>query len=741
MEDYSRQRHEAAGYEFVNSPHITKSNLFETSGHLDWFADGMFPPMELDGGTDYYLKPMNCPFHILIYRSRMRSYRELPLRLFEFGTVYRYEKSGVVHGLTRVRGHDPGRRAHLLHQGADGAASSRSLLEFVLDVLRDYGLDDFYLELSTKPEGKAVGTDEEWDEATEALRAVAEADGPRARDGRGRRRVLRPEDLGAGARRDRPHLADVDDPARLPAAAALRARVRRRRQRAPPAGHDPPRAVRLDRAVLRHPRRALRRRVPRVAGAGAGHGAAGRRPPRRLRAPRSSTRLQADGFRVEVRRRAQPTRSARGSGEAKLEKVPYVLVVGDDDVEHGTVGVNARGSDAPERGVAARRVRRRASPPRSTAHVARVTLERLWAGWRATYIDERRDRSRRPTPTTSACSAGSAARPRRRSLVLARNEHAFAVMNAYPYTSGHLMVAPLRHEATLAGLSTRRGRARSWRSTQDANVAVLRRLPPDGINVGANIGRAAGAGVPGHVHVHVLPRWSGDTNFMTTVAEARVLPEPLTQELREAARPPGPAVSDARATVRRRPTTTHPTRRRATTSTATSCPRTSTSPRYVGPYLFPTMRRRRIPATMYLVLAAAAASAGYALSTTAACSPPRSCSRSSPRTTSSARGRSTVDQTEALLIASRTVGFAVGHSSAQLAWRGLRARPAWRILLYSADEPPTMRGLVEIDARRRHGDGRVHRAQPRGLVEVRPRGRVGVAESRGAATVPRPRTR
>ena len=104
MEDYSRRRHEEAGYEFVNSPHITKSKLFEISGHLDWFADGMYPPMELDGGTDYYLKPMNCPFHILIYRSRMRSYRELPLRLFEFGTVYRYEKSGVVHGLTRVRG-------------------------------------------------------------------------------------------------------------------------------------------------------------------------------------------------------------------------------------------------------------------------------------------------------------------------------------------------------------------------------------------------------------------------------------------------------------------------------------------------------------------------------------------------------------------------------------------------------------------------------------------------------------
>ncbi len=126
MEDYSRRRHEEAGYEFVNSPHITKSHLFEISGHLDWFADGMYPPMELDGGTDYYLKPMNCPFHILIYRSSMRSYRELPLRLFEFGTVYRYEKSGVVHGLHARARHDPGRRAHLLHPRADRPRARRA---------------------------------------------------------------------------------------------------------------------------------------------------------------------------------------------------------------------------------------------------------------------------------------------------------------------------------------------------------------------------------------------------------------------------------------------------------------------------------------------------------------------------------------------------------------------------------------------------------------------------------------
>jgi threonyl-tRNA synthetase len=173
MEDYSRRRHEEAGYEFVYSPHISKSELFETSGHLQWFADGMFPPIEIDEGHRYYLKPMNCPFHILIFRSRQRSYRELPLRLFEFGSVYRYEKSGVVHGLTRVRGMTQD-DAHIFCTRAEMTAELTSLLDFVLGLLSDFGLSDFYLELSTKPEGKAIGSDEDWDEATEALRQAAQ---------------------------------------------------------------------------------------------------------------------------------------------------------------------------------------------------------------------------------------------------------------------------------------------------------------------------------------------------------------------------------------------------------------------------------------------------------------------------------------------------------------------------------------------------------------------------------------
>ena len=183
LEDYSRRRHEEAGYEFVYSPHISKGTLFQTSGHLDWYADGMYPPMHVDEergadgnvrkqGQNYYLKPMNCPFHCLIFRARGRSYRELPLRLFEFGSVYRYEKSGVVHGLTRVRGMTQD-DSHIYVTAEQLQSELKTLLTFVIDLLKDYGLDDFYLELSTRDDDKYVGTDENWDKATEALREAA----------------------------------------------------------------------------------------------------------------------------------------------------------------------------------------------------------------------------------------------------------------------------------------------------------------------------------------------------------------------------------------------------------------------------------------------------------------------------------------------------------------------------------------------------------------------------------------
>ncbi len=348
MEDYSRRRHEEAGYEFVNSPHITKSHLFEISGHLDWFADGMYPPMELDGGTDYYLKPMNCPFHILIYRSNMRSYRELPLRLFEFGTVYRYEKSGVVHGLTRVRGMTQD-DAHIFCTREQIVPELKRALEFVISVLRDYGLDDFYLELSTKPEGKAVGTDEEWEEATEALRVVAEADdhelvmdegggafyGPKisvqARDAIGRTWQMSTIQL------------DLQLPQRFELEYVG-------------ADNERHRPVMIHRALFGTIERFFAILTEHYAGAFPTWLA----PVQVTVVPVADRHedyaaevvaaLKADGRRVEVLSAHADTLGAR-IRNAKMQKVPYILVVGDDDVEHRTVGVNERGSDAPERGV------------------------------------------------------------------------------------------------------------------------------------------------------------------------------------------------------------------------------------------------------------------------------------------------------------------------------------------------------------------------------------------------------
>jgi threonyl-tRNA synthetase len=184
MEDYSRTRHEEEDYQFVYSPHLTKAALFETSGHLDWFSDGMYPPMVMDeelhadgtikrAGQKYYMKPMNCPFHNLIYKSSARSYRDLPLRLFEFGTVYRYEKSGVIHGLTRARGFTQD-DAHIYCTKDQMSGELDSLLTFVLNLLRDYGLTDFYLELSTRNPDKSLGSDADWEVATQSLRLAAQ---------------------------------------------------------------------------------------------------------------------------------------------------------------------------------------------------------------------------------------------------------------------------------------------------------------------------------------------------------------------------------------------------------------------------------------------------------------------------------------------------------------------------------------------------------------------------------------
>jgi len=347
MEEYSRQRHIQGGYDFVYTPHITKSELFEVSGHLDWFAESMYPPMELDEGHRYYLKPMNCPFHILVFRSRQRSYRELPTRLFEFGTVYRYEKSGVVHGLTRVRGMTQD-DAHIFCTRQQMDTELGDLLTFVLDLLRDFGLEDFYLELSTRPPGKAVGSDEEWDEATEALRAVA--------GGRGLELVM---DEGGGAFygpkisvQARDAIGRYWQVSTIQLDFQLPQRFGLEYVGADNTRHRP---VMIHRALFGSVERFFAILLEHYAGAlptwlmpvqvavlpvRDGHDDYAREVAAALRAGQA---------RVEVDSADEPL-NAR-IRRWKLEKVPYLLVVGDDDVAARTVGVNPRSSQDPVRGV------------------------------------------------------------------------------------------------------------------------------------------------------------------------------------------------------------------------------------------------------------------------------------------------------------------------------------------------------------------------------------------------------
>ena len=349
MEDYSRQRHVESGYEFVNSPHITKSQLFEISGHLDWFADSMYPPMELDGGIDYYLKPMNCPFHILVFKSRQRSYRELPLRLFEFGTVYRYEKSGVVHGLTRVRGMTQD-DAHIFCTREDMRGELVRTLHFVLDLLRDFGLNDFYLELSTKPPGKGVGSDEDWAVATEALRSTATEIG-----------LDLVMDEGGGAFYGPKISVQAQDAigrtwqmSTVQLDFQLPERFELEYVGADNGRHRP---IMIHRALFGSVERFLAVLIEHYAGA---------LPtwlsPEQVRVI-PVTDAHADYARsvVDVCGAAGLRATLDMTGEkmgalirrAKMAKLPYVLVVGDDDVKNGTVGVNRRGStdNRPERGV------------------------------------------------------------------------------------------------------------------------------------------------------------------------------------------------------------------------------------------------------------------------------------------------------------------------------------------------------------------------------------------------------
>lgn len=346
MEDHARREHEAAGYQFVYTPHLAKSTLFEISGHLQWYADGMYPPMEMEGAT-YYPKPMNCPMHILIFKDRQHSYRELPIRLFEFGTVYRFERSGVLNGLLRVRGITQD-DSHIFCASDQLEGELVSLLRFVIRILRTFGLTDFEAELATRPD-KHVGTEEEWDRATAALRQALEvvdlpyvvADGEGAfyapkidvhvRDAIGRRWQVSTLQV------------DLQMPQRFDMSYVG-------------ADNDRHRPFMIHRALFGSIERFFAILVEHYAGAFPTWLAPVQvrilpvRDDHQGYALQVATRLRTQGFRVDVVAADEPLggRVRRG----KIDKLPYVLVVGDDDVEAGTVGVNRRGEERPERGVA-----------------------------------------------------------------------------------------------------------------------------------------------------------------------------------------------------------------------------------------------------------------------------------------------------------------------------------------------------------------------------------------------------
>jgi threonyl-tRNA synthetase len=346
MEDYSRDRHENGGYEYVFSPHIAKSVLWETSGHLDFYADGMYPPMEMDGAS-YYPKPMNCPFHVMIYRSNQRSYRELPLRLFELGAVYRYELSGAVHGLMRSRGFTQD-DSHIFTTREDIQTELASLLDFVLSVLRAFGFEDFQAKLSTRPLEKAVGDDELWDEATAGLRAALDSHGldyiveegggafygPKidvdVKDAIGRAWQLSTIQL------------DFNLPERFDLEYIASDGTRKR-------------PVMIHRALMGSIERFFGVLIEHYAGAFPAWLA-----PTQVRvlpvaevhddyAYAVAGRLRSEGFRVDVVSAVEPLGKRVRNG--KVEKLPYILVVGDDDVANDSVGVNKRGEGKPERDV------------------------------------------------------------------------------------------------------------------------------------------------------------------------------------------------------------------------------------------------------------------------------------------------------------------------------------------------------------------------------------------------------
>ena len=346
MEDYSRQRHAEGGYEFVFSPHIAKSVLWETSGHLDFYADSMYPPMEMDGAS-YYPKPMNCPFHVMIYRSSQRSYRELPMRFFELGAVYRYELSGAVHGLLRSRGFTQD-DSHIFCTRADIAVELASLLDFVLSVLRAFGFTEFQAKLSTRPAEKSVGEQALWDEATAGLRAALHAAGLDYHTDEGGGAFYGPKidvDVRDAIGRSW-QLSTIQLDFNLPERFGLEYVA---------ADGSRQRPVMIHRALMGSVERFFGVLLEHYAGAFPAWLAPVQATVLPVAAAHAdyaaevASRLREHGLRVEVIAAEEPLgKRVRG---AKIAKVPYVLVVGDADARAATVGVNARGAKSPERDV------------------------------------------------------------------------------------------------------------------------------------------------------------------------------------------------------------------------------------------------------------------------------------------------------------------------------------------------------------------------------------------------------
>ena len=346
MEDYSRKRHEQGGYDFVFTPHLAKSVLWETSGHLDFYADSMYPPMDLDG-TSYYPKPMNCPFHVMIYRSGQRSYRELPLRLFELGAVYRYELSGAVHGLMRSRGFTVD-DSHIFCAQEDIAAELASLLDFVLSVLRAFGFDDFVAKLSTRPPDKSVGEDELWSQATDGLRDALDTCGLDYVVDEGGGAFYGPKidvDVGDAIGRSW-QLSTVQLDFNLPERFDLEYIS---------ADGSRKRPVMIHRALFGSVERFFGVLLEHYAGAFPTWLAPTQVSVLPVAAVHNdyahtvASRLRDVGARVEVADAVEPLGKRVRNG--KVQKIPYILVVGDDDVGNDTVGVNRRDQNAPERDV------------------------------------------------------------------------------------------------------------------------------------------------------------------------------------------------------------------------------------------------------------------------------------------------------------------------------------------------------------------------------------------------------